>query len=131
MKREKLATASAAGILGIVSGIWLIVAGALYVGFGETFTKDLAPLLAQGGLAILAGILSFLFAALEMIGGYFVYTFRYRSGGVLILVASIVGIIVGGGFYVATLWGTGAGVIALICPNLEAKIAQSRTQIEK
>ncbi|MHA1380492.1 MAG: hypothetical protein ACTSRG_19170 [Candidatus Helarchaeota archaeon] len=123
MQREKLATASASGILGIISGIWYIVAGMLFVGFGETFTKDLAPLLSSGGFAVLAGILSFSFAALEIIGGIFVYNFKYKLGGFLILIASIVGILAGGGFYVATLWGSGAGVIALICPNLEAKIA--------
>ena len=62
-----------------------------------------------------------------IIGGYLVYTFQYRIGGILILIASIVGIVAGGGFYVATLWGCGAGFIALICPNLEAKIQQGKS----
>ncbi len=126
MEKEKLATASAAGMMGIISSIWLILAGVLFIGFGETFTKELAPLL-SGGLDVLAGILSFIFAGIMIIGGILVYNFKYRIGAVLILVASIVGIIAGGGFYVATLWGSGAGVIALICPNLEEKIEASKS----
>ncbi|MFX0137427.1 MAG: hypothetical protein ACFFDN_27555 [Candidatus Hodarchaeota archaeon] len=127
MERKKLATASAAGMLGIISAIWYILAGILFIGFGETFTKDLAPLFAQGNQNIIAGILSFIFAFLSIIGGYLVYTFRYRIGGILILIASLVGIVAGGGFYVATLWGCGAGFIALICPNLEAKIQEGKS----
>ncbi len=127
MEREKLATASAAGMLGIISALWYVIAGILFIGFGETFTKDLAPLFAQGNQSITAGILSFIFAVMCIIGGYLVYTFQYRIGGILILIASIVGIVAGGGFYVATLWGSGAGFIALICPNLEAKIQQGKS----
>ena len=125
MEREQLATAGAAGILGIICGIWMILAGILFLGFGETFTKDLAPMLSQGGLSILAALLSFVFAGLEILGGVLVYTFKYRKGGLLILFASFVGIVAGGGFYVGTLWGAGAGVIAMICPNLESKINQT------
>ncbi|MFX1451308.1 MAG: hypothetical protein ACFFCM_10725 [Promethearchaeota archaeon] len=127
MEREKLATASAAGMLGIISAIWFILAGILFIGFGQTFTKDLAPLFSQPGQNIIAGILSLGFAVMDIIGGYWVYTFRYRIGGILILIASIVSVVAGGGFYVATLWGSGAGVIALICPNLEEKIEETKS----
>lgn len=125
MSNQKLATASAAGVMGILSGIFMALTGALFLGFGDTFTKKLAPLLGSN-LAIFAGILNMIFAVIYFIGGYLVYSFRYRIGGILILVVSILGIFSGGGFYISTLWGLGAGMIALICPSLEAKILQSQ-----
>ncbi len=126
MEREKLATASASGMLAIISSIFLFLAGILFIGFGEKFAKDLAPLFSQVGL--IAGMLSIIFAILMVIGGVFVYSFKYRIGGCIILFAAIVGTITGGGFYLATLWGTGAGFIALICPNLEERIHESKNE---
>ncbi|MFX1451309.1 MAG: hypothetical protein ACFFCM_10730 [Promethearchaeota archaeon] len=126
MEREKLATASAAGMLGIISSILFIVSGILFIGFGQQFTRDLAPLFSN--LSIIAGILSILFAICMIIGGVLVYSYKYRIGGTLILFAAIVGTIAGGGFYVSTLWGCGAGMIALICPNLEQKILESKEE---
>ncbi|MHA1385735.1 MAG: hypothetical protein ACTSR3_18440 [Candidatus Helarchaeota archaeon] len=113
--------------MGIISGIWLLLAGILFLGFGELFTKDLAPLLSSGGLSLLAAFLSFLFAGMEMLGGFLVYNFKYRLGGVLIVIASTVSVIAGAGFYISLLWGLGAGLIAFICPNLEKKIQESTT----
>ena len=128
MEREKLATASASGILAIISAIWYVVTGMLFLGFGDTFTKQLAPLMSSGGLGYLAGALSFIFAGIMIIGGIFVYEFKYRLGGVFILIGAFVGVIAGGGFYVATLWGAGSGFIAFICPNLEERILQSKKE---
>ncbi|NVM04489.1 MAG: hypothetical protein HWN67_19355 [Candidatus Helarchaeota archaeon] len=128
MQREKLATASAAGMLGIICSIFLFLAGILFIGFGEKFAKDLAPLFSQGSL--IAGFLSIIFGILMVIGGVLIYSFKYRIGGCIILFAAIVGTTAGGGFYLATLWGTGAGFIALICPNLEERIRESKKQKE-
>ncbi len=124
MQKEKLVTANASGMLAILCSIFLILTGVLFAGFGSTFTKDLAPLF-SGALGVLAGILCIIFAIFELIGAYLVYNFRYISGGIVILIASLTSTLVGGGLYISTLWGIGAGVIALICPSLEAKILES------
>ena len=134
MSENRLATANAASILGVICGIWMILAGILYLVFNTAFTDKLVPLdailevLFQNPslgsiLFIFDAILNFIFAAFEILGGIFVYSRKYRSGGTIIVVISLLSIIVGGGFWVGTLWGVAAGSIAFLCPNLEAKIA--------
>ncbi|MHA1145749.1 MAG: hypothetical protein ACTSRW_13500 [Candidatus Helarchaeota archaeon] len=134
MSENRLATANAAAILGAVCGIWMILSGVLFLAFNTAFTDKLVPLDAileaitlnpalGNVLFIPDAILNFIFAGVEMVGGFFVYTRKYRLGGSLILIISLVSIIVGGGFWVGTLWGVAAGAIAFLCPNLESRIA--------
>ena len=61
-----------------------------------------------------------------MFGGILVYNFKYRQGGAIITIVAMVSVIIGGGFYISTLWGLAAGIIAMICPNLEEKINERR-----
>ncbi|MHA1300888.1 MAG: hypothetical protein ACTSO9_15830 [Candidatus Helarchaeota archaeon] len=128
MHRQRLATASSSGMLALCSSIFLIITGLLFIGFGEEFTKRLAPLFSVGSLSLIAGILCITFAIFEIIGGILVYTFKYTIGGIIILIISFVSIFVGGGFYITTLWGMGSGIIALICPSLEEKILENKTE---
>lgn len=134
VSENRLATANAASILGVVCAIWMILAGVLYLAFNTAFTDKLVPLDAflefltgnpnlGSTLFILDAALNFIFAALDIVGGFLVYIRRYRSGGLIIIVISLISILVGGGFWVGTLWGVAAGAIAFLCPNLEAKIA--------
>ena len=121
---SKLSTASASGMLAILCGIFLLLSGILFIGFGNEFTPRLAPLF-SGNMAVFAGLICVIFAILEFIGGVMIYSFHYyKIGGIMILLISAISIIVGGGFYISTLWGLGAGIIALICPSLENKINQ-------
>ena len=130
MEPEKLATASAAGLLGIICGIWLVLAGILFLGFGVTYVAFLAPLMASNiVLVYLCAILNFVFAGIMMVGGILVYNFKYRQGGAIITIMAVISIIVGGGFYISTLWGLAAGIIAMICPNLEEKINERRAKL--
>ncbi|MHA1300348.1 MAG: hypothetical protein ACTSO9_13095 [Candidatus Helarchaeota archaeon] len=120
---DRLATASAAGIIGIVCSIWLFIEAILFSVLGEIFTKKLAPLLSD--FIVLAALLNYVFGALELLGVILIYKFKYTRGGIIIILTSAVSIISGGGFYISCLWGIGVGMIALICPKLEEKILKA------
>jgi len=126
--RQRLATASSAGMLAIFSSVFLILTGLLFIGFGDRFTRDLAPLFAENGAGVIAGIVCMVLAVFQIIAGILVYTFKYTLGGIIILFTSIISTFVGGGFYINTLWGIGAGLISLICPSLEKKIFESNKE---
>ena len=131
---KKPATTGATATLAIVSGIWLILEGILFILFdlalGQTWVQDLtAPFnflyVGQSGV-ILAIILTFLSAIILMIGGTLIFIRRYYLGGTIVIIISILCIMCGGGFWVSVLWGTSAGLIAFICPRLEEKINNSQ-----
>ncbi|MHA1268609.1 MAG: hypothetical protein ACTSPY_02375 [Candidatus Helarchaeota archaeon] len=130
---KKPATTGATATLAIVSGIWLILEGILFMVFdlalGQTWVQDLtAPfnfLYVGTSGVILAVLLSFASAIVIMIGGTLIFMRRYYLGGIIVIIISIFCIICGGGFWVSVLWGTSAGSIAFICPRLEKKIENS------
>ncbi|MHA1378877.1 MAG: hypothetical protein ACTSRG_10890 [Candidatus Helarchaeota archaeon] len=123
--KDRLATASAAGIIGIVCSIWLFIEAILFLTLGDIFTLKLAPLLAD--LTILAALLNIVFGVLELLGVLLIFNFKYRNGGTIIILTSVGSIISGGGFYISFLWGIGVGLIALICPKLEDKILKDES----
>ena len=89
MSSYKLSTASASGMLAILCGIFLILSGVLFFGYGHEFTSRLAPLFNEGNMAIIAGLICVIFAVLEILGGIIIYSFQYyKIGGVLILLIS-------------------------------------------
>ena len=125
--KEKLATASAAAIIGIACSIWLFLEAILFLSFGEIFTSELAPILSH--ISVLAALLNFIFGALEIAGAILIYRSKYIIGGVIVILTSAGSVIAGGGFYISFLWGLGVGLIALICPKLEKRILESEYSI--
>ncbi len=131
---KKPATAGATATLAIVSGFWLILEGILYMVFdlalGESWVQDLtAPfnfLYVGVSGVILAVVLSFLSAAIIIVGGVLIFMRKYFIGGIIVMVISIFSIICGGGFWVSILWGISAGLISFICPKIEKKINNSK-----
>ncbi|MBD3228975.1 MAG: hypothetical protein GF329_12370 [Candidatus Lokiarchaeota archaeon] len=131
---KKPATTGATATLAIVSGIWLILEGILFIVFdlalAQTWTQDLtAPfnfLYVGINGVIVAVLLTFICAAIIMVGGTLIFMRKYYIGGLIVIGISIFSIICGGGFWVSVLWGTSAGLIAFICPKLEHKIKNSK-----
>ncbi|MHA1279014.1 MAG: hypothetical protein ACTSQI_02000 [Candidatus Helarchaeota archaeon] len=121
----KPATAGAAGVLGIVSGFWLILEGILIMVFsagGEDWSKELLFIPYFQDNPIISGIFSLIFAAICFFSGALVIKRQYLRGGLIMIVGSAASIIVGGGFYITVLWGASGGLISLVCPSLEEKI---------
>jgi hypothetical protein len=121
----KPATAGAAGVLGIVSGFWCVLEGILIMVFssGETnWAQELLFIPFFQNNPIPAGIISIAFAGICFFSGFLVLIRKYIMGGLIMIAASMVSIIVGGGFYITALWGASGGLISLVCPSLEEKI---------
>ncbi len=126
----KPATAGAAGVLGIVSGFWLILEGILVMVFssgGENWAEQLLfiPFFQQN--PVISGVISLVFAAICFYSGALIISRRYINGGIIMIVGSAASIIVGGGFYITVLWGASGGLISLVCPSLEEKIKSEMT----
>ncbi|MHA1230371.1 MAG: hypothetical protein ACTSRP_05955 [Candidatus Helarchaeota archaeon] len=131
---EKPATTGATATLAIVSSIWLILEGILFMVFdlalSQSWVQELtAPfnyLYVGTTGVILAVILSFICAIVMIIGGVLIFIRKYYIGGLVVIIISLFSIICGGGFWVSILWGTSAGLIAFICPKLEERIKNSQ-----
>jgi hypothetical protein len=122
----KPATAGAAGVLGIVSGFWCILEGLLIMIFstGESWAEKLLFIPFFQDNPIIAGVISMVCAGVCIFSGALVIMRKYIEGGLIMICASMVSIVVGGGFYITVLWGASGGLIALVCPSLEEKIKE-------
>ncbi|HUY01187.1 MAG TPA: hypothetical protein VMV49_16625 [Candidatus Deferrimicrobium sp.] len=123
----KPATAGAAGVLGIVSGFWCILEGLLIMIFSSGANNWAEKLLFIPFFQenpIIAGIISMICAGICIFSGALVIMRKYIEGGLIMICASMVSIVVGGGFYITVLWGASGGLIALVCPSLEEKIKE-------
>ena len=124
----KPATAGAAGVLGIVSGFWLVLEGLLIMIFSSdtlNWAEKLLfiPIFQEN--PVISGVISMVCAGVCMFGGALVIMRNYIKGGLVMIIISIVSVLVGGGFYITVLWGASGGLIALVCPSLEEKIKSS------
>ncbi len=121
----KPATAGAAGVLGIVSGFWLILEGILIMVFSsgeQNWSQELLFIPFFQANPYISGIISLILSGVCFYSGFLVIVRKYIMGGMIMIIVSAISIIVGGGFYITVLWGASGGLISLVCPSLEEKI---------
>ncbi len=108
-----------AGVLLVVNAaFWFMIGGGLKVliPFSIPFTLPLTLPFTLTFLAFLVlGVMAIVFAVVLFIGGAIIYLFKKEPlGGIIVLVAAILSIGVGGGFVFGSLCGILAGILILL-----------------
>jgi len=98
-------------ILILTRGIIRIIAGDIitFVGSDEVRHRFLA------GLALnLVGGVAVVFAVLIIVGAYFIYKRMETTGGIIVLVFSVLSIFVGSGWLIGLILGVIGGLLAIV-----------------
>ena len=101
----------AGAILILLRGIVRIVVGDVITFAGSDVIRH--RFLAGLALNILGGI-AVLFAILILVGAYFVYSGMEVTGGVIVLIFSVLSIFVGSGWLIGLILGVIGGILALL-----------------
>ena len=95
----------------VLAGVFALVLGTVGVGFGMMPGMGFF-----GALAAILGILALVFGILVIVGAVMINSgerSRVRTGGILVLIFSIVSLLAGGGFFVGFILGLVGGIVAL------------------
>lgn len=115
MKNQPVHSMVLAGFaLSILAGVLLIINAAVWFTMGgiiQTFVPFALPVLAF----MVLGVIAIVFAIVLFLGAFLIYWFRKEAlGGIIVLIAAIFSLGVGGGFVFGTLCGILAGMLTLL-----------------
>jgi hypothetical protein len=125
---------TAAFVLSLIGGIFILlhaIAVLIFVGvIGSAFS--VVPIFGMiGGLLMIFGIVGLIFAILVIIGAVMINSGdpqRVRTGGILVLIFSILSLFTaGGGFFIGFILGLVGGILALVWKPSKAPVTQEAT----
>jgi hypothetical protein len=110
---------TAAFVLSLIGGILILVLGGVFalvlgaVGVGLGVIPGVGFF---GALAAIFGILAVVFGILVIVGAIMINSgepARVRTGGILVLIFSVISLLAGGGFFIGFILGLVGGILAL------------------
>lgn len=105
---------TAAFVLSIISGILILINGAIVIVAGG-LAEEILP--GMGAIISAVGFVGLIFGILVLIGAVLMYSIdpgKVKIGAILVLIFSILSIFTGGGFFIGFILGLIGGILGLV-----------------
>lgn len=122
---------TAAFVLSLLAGIFMLIDSILIITVASMLSLPVIPVSVHAFLIIILGIVGVIISIFVIIGAIFINSGeegKVRTGGILVLIFSIISLFVaGGGFFIGFILGLIGGILALVWKSSQKQATQGQT----